>query len=87
MGPVTVSMSSEKQPKGDSTTSKKKGPTPEECLAGNLQQNRARKQDFKRMKKERKRLGKGTSKIDNILVFLFHVQFSYFHFVCTKMYV
>ena len=69
MSAVTVSMSSEKQPKGDSATLKKKGPTPEECLAGNLQQNRARKQDFKRMKKERKRSGKGTSKIDNILVF------------------
>ena len=36
---------------------KKKGPTPEEIVPGNLRQNKARKQDFKRMKKERKRSG------------------------------
>ena len=39
---------------------RKKGPTPEEILPGNLQQNKGRKQDFKRMKKERKRAGMHT---------------------------
>ena len=71
-------MSNEKQPGMHSATLnlRGKGQTSEACLAGNLQQNKARKRDFKRMKKERKRSGKGTLKIDEI-EFSFHIHFNH----------
>ncbi len=59
---VTVKMASKRsQSRGDAISAtldvRKKGPTVEETLPGNLQLNKARKMDLKRQKKERKRAG------------------------------
>ena len=63
---VTVSVAKSKRSSASSLVRpKQKGPKPEETLPGNQQQNKARKKDFKRLKKERKRAGMRSSHLLN----------------------